>query len=113
MLNFEYFNPEAVLKSLSQNTALVAVLTYRFYNSHLINTQRFKPNQREQLQARIDELRAYQAKDAKGDWVDGKYVSIGKVDYMFVSFEKPDMVSNTLPYKSTKSVAKQTSFNVW
>lgn len=71
------------------NTALVAVLTYRLTGkTHLIH-ERFTYAQRDTLQSRIDVIRPYQSKDAKGNWITGKFDKEGLVDYMFVGFEEP------------------------
>jgi hypothetical protein len=51
--------------------------------------ERYSPAQRDKLQSRIDEFRAYQSQDAKGNWIPNTYDKDGLIDYMVVSFEKP------------------------
>lgn len=66
-----------------------AVLTYRLTGTDALIQERFKATERDALQVRIDAIRPYQSKDAKGNWVTGKFDVDGLVDYMYVSFEKP------------------------
>ena len=73
----------------SENTALTAVLTYRLIGSPMYIAERYTPTERDKLQSRIDEFRAYQSQDVKGNWLANKYDKDGLVDYMVVSFEKP------------------------
>jgi hypothetical protein len=73
----------------SDNTALTAVLTYRLIGSPMYIAERYSPAQRDKLQSRIDEFRAYQSQDAKGNWIPNTYDKDGLIDYMVVSFEKP------------------------
>lgn len=71
------------------NTALVAVLTYRLTGADALIHERFTHAQRDALQERIDALRPYQSKDAKGNWIAGKFDNQGLVDYMYIGFEEP------------------------
>jgi len=76
-------------QTISENTALTAVLTYRLIGSPMYIAERYTPTQRDKLQSRIDEFRAYQSQGADGKWIPNKYDKEGLVDYMVVSFEKP------------------------
>ena len=73
----------------SNNKALTAVLTYRLIGSAVCIAERYTPTQRDKLQSRIDEFRAYQSQDADGKWIPNKYDAEGLIDYMVVSFEEP------------------------
>ena len=73
----------------SNDTALTAVFTYRLTGTSALMHERFTPTQRDKLQSRIDEFRAYQSKDADGKWIPNKYDAEGLIDYMVVSFEEP------------------------
>jgi hypothetical protein len=74
------------MDNISPVVALDAVLTYRLYGTDSLVEEIFNPSQRGALQTRVDELRAYQSKDANDAWIDGQFDSVGKVDYMAVSF---------------------------
>jgi len=92
-------------QDLSKNTALTAVLTYRVIGSQALLHERYTPTQRDVLQARIDEFRAYQAQDAQGRWIPNTYDKEGLIDYMVVSFEEPSNKPSffvTYPSTTTK-----------
>ena len=73
----------------SNNMALTAVLTYRLIGSTICIAERYTPTERDKLKSRIDEFRAYQSQDAKGNWIPDTYDEEGLIDYMVVSFEEP------------------------
>lgn len=71
---------------ITTDTALDAVLSYRYTNTSELIEEVFSPTQRRELQQRIDSLRAVQAKDDNGNWIDGQYIQDAQVDYMVTSF---------------------------
>ena len=71
---------------ITTDTALNAVLTYRFKNTSEVIEEVFSPTQRKELNQRIDSLRAIQAQDDKGDFITDQYTQQEQVDYMVTSF---------------------------
>jgi len=71
---------------VTTDTALNAVLTYRYKNTSEIIEEVFSPTQRNELNQRIDSLRAIQAQDDNGDFIPDQYIQQNQVDYMVTSF---------------------------
>jgi transcriptional regulatory protein LevR len=71
---------------VTTDTALNAVLTYRYKNTSEIIEEVFNPTQRNELNKRIDSLRAIQAQDDDGNFIPDQYIQQHQVDYMVTSF---------------------------
>ena len=78
----------ACIAPINEQTIMLAKLTFRYFNDDTLHHEFFDATKRQELQNRIDELRAHQAYDeVEQKWIVDEYTQEAQVEYMVTSFE--------------------------